>query len=302
MIASIFNKSKPINIVLAGLIVLISFLGKQIISLEAINIQVVGKLLFATSLVIFTIFAVDFIAKKNALSDQNSFVILLYVLMFSFFDLALENIHLLVANAFVLLGLRKIISLKSELNTTKKIFDAAFWIGIASLFYAASIIYLLVLYVGILMYASSYYKNYLVPFVSLFVVFVISSVYQLYFFGDISLLQEISFTTIMCFDTLINKVICILFITLIVAGLFLMPAGIREKTKKNKSTYLLVSIILLIGVLLLFLANSSSISVLVFLYFPLACLLSLILEKFETTIQSIMLYVFILFVIGINFL
>lgn len=302
MIASIFNKSKPINIVLAGLIVLISFFTKQIVSLEVIDMQTVGKLLFATGLVIFTIFAVDFITKKNALSDQNSFIILLYVLLFGFFDSALENIDLLVSNAFVLLGLRKIISLKSELNTTKKIFDAALWIGIASLFYVPSIIYLLVLYIGILMYASNYYKNYLVPFVSLFVIFVIYSTYQLYFYGQVSFFEKLTFNTINCFDTLKNKVICILFTVLITASLFLMPTRFREKTKKNRSTYLLVLIILLIGVLLLFLSNSSSVSILVFLYFPLACLLSLILEKFETTIQSIMLYVFILSVIGINFL
>ncbi|MFD0964585.1 hypothetical protein [Pseudofulvibacter geojedonensis] len=302
MIASIFNKSKPINLVLAGLLVLISFLTNQILDLEVVDATTVGKLLFATAIVIFSIFAVDFIAKKNALSDQNSFIILLFALFFGFFEDALNNFNLVIANAFVLLALRKIISLKSELNTTKKIFDAALWIAVASLFHSVAIIYLLALYIGILLYASNYYKNWLVPIVSLFIVFVIASTGQLFFWGEISYFKEVSFQFLLNFNSFKNILLLALFVTLIIIGLFLLPVNVREKTKKNKSTYLLVSVILLVSVLLSFLSNTESLSILIFTYFPLSCILSVFLERLNNTIQSISIYVLMLIVLGINFL
>lgn len=300
MIASIFNKSKPINIVLAGLMVLCSFFLKQILSLAVLDFESIIRLVLGTLVVLFSVFIIDFISKKNALSDQNSFMILLYVLFFGLFDNALDNANLLVANVFILLGLWKTISLSSELNTTKRIFDAALWIGVATIFHSSAIIYLFVLFLSILFYVPNYYKNWLVPFVSLFVVFVISSVFQLYFFGEISFLKEISFHIPSCLNNFKNQVICILFAVLMVLGLILLPFTIREKTKKIKSSYLLIAFILLCSTLLLFLTHTTA--VLIFMYFPLSCLLSLFLEKLDVTIQSIIIYLFVLVVIGINFL
>jgi hypothetical protein len=79
----------------------------------------------------------------------------------SFFTL-LRNHQVIFANLCVLFAFRRIISLKSKKVMQKKVFDATFWICIASLFYFWSILFLVVVYAGILYYLPKP-KNWLIP-------------------------------------------------------------------------------------------------------------------------------------------
>ena len=144
MITAIFNKSKPINLVLASLLLV---LGSVIIQLKSGSIYSWNSVLYNFAelcVAVFSILLIDFIVKKNSISEQNSFVILFYSIFCFCFWNSSETLYLMLSNLFVLLALRKIISLKTQTNTTQKIFDAGLWICIATLFHFWAILFFLI--------------------------------------------------------------------------------------------------------------------------------------------------------------
>lgn len=174
MLTSFFGKSKPINFLTVAIFMAVFYLianAGTIFSsftpgLLAIKMGVlIGFILSAIVL--------DFIAKKNDLTKRSAYKILIFaVFSVSFIGILRDN-QAIVANLFVLLSLRRVISLKSQKDIQKKIFDATFWICIASLFYFWSILFLIVVYSGILMHTTNYFKNWLIPPIAIFTVFLL---------------------------------------------------------------------------------------------------------------------------------
>jgi len=292
MITAIFNKSKPINLVLASLILVFGFLLVQILKTESITIDLFFSKLGIICIAILNVLIVDFIVKKNALSGQNSFVVLFFSLFFFYFWGFSDDYRLVLANLFVLLALRKIISLKSQSATTKKIFDAALWICIASIFHFWAILFLVVLYAGIIMYAANYYKNWLIPFISVFVVFMIVNAFGLvinnHFF---QFLDSTIFTDLSMFKQSSGLLIALFFSIILVVSLIFLPSGIRLKLQKNKLSYLILVVALIVAAILVSVSPNKSVAMLIFLYFPLATLFTSFYEKISKPwLQSVLLY------------
>jgi len=292
MITAIFNKSKPINLVLTSLMLIFGFLLVQFQTTEALSVSTFFYKVGLVLLAILSALVVDFIVKKNAISGQNSFVVFFFALFFFHFWNSNSDFRLILANFFILLALRKIISLKSQLATTKKIFDAALWICIASLFHFWSILFLLVLYLGIVIYASNYYKNWLVPLVSAFVVFMIVSGYELVvnnrFFNFLNTSISVDYSGV---NSYFNWVIGTFFTMILIVSLIFLPSRIRVKLQKNKLSYLILIIALITALVLFLISPNKSSAMLIFLYFPLASLFTSFFEKIsKPIIQSVLLY------------
>jgi hypothetical protein len=100
----------------------------------------------------FSIFVVNFIAIRNKITGGNSLAILFYTLL------------VVLCSFFLLLSIRRILSFRSLKNIKLKIFDATFWILIASLFYDWAVLYIIVVIVAIYFYDPKNIKNWLVPF------------------------------------------------------------------------------------------------------------------------------------------
>jgi|TARA_R100001460_G_scaffold84086_12_gene125249 hypothetical protein len=86
---------------------------------------------------------------------------------------------IILANAFLLLALRRLMSLRSDKNSEKKILDASIWITLASLFYFWSILLFIPLWIAVVQKPNSNYKQMLVPFTGFLAVLVINTAYQL---------------------------------------------------------------------------------------------------------------------------
>jgi hypothetical protein len=292
MITAIFNKSKPINLVLISLMLVFGFFLVQFQTIETFSVTAIFYKIGLVFLVILSALVVDFIVKKNALSGQNSFVVFFFTLFFFYFWSSNNDFRLILANLFILLALRKIISLKSQIATTKKIFDAALWICVASLFHFWSILFLLVLYLGIMLYVSNYYKNWLVPLVGGFVVFMIVSGYELVindrFFNFSNAFISTDFSLL---NSSYNWVIGGFFTIILIVSLIFLPSRIRLKLQKNKLSYLILIIALITGLVLFLISPNKSSAMLIFLYFPLASLFTSFFEKItKPIIQSVLLY------------
>jgi len=171
MITSVFKKSTPLNYSLVVILILVFFFMFQIkdpswVTSYFLAFQKVSLLCF----ILASFFMINFIVKKNGLSKDNGYAILFYLLFILFFPTILNNSNVIYANFFILLALRRLISLQSLKASKEKIFDAAFWIFVASLFQFWSILFLILVYVSIIFHVSRDYRNWVLPFIALLAV------------------------------------------------------------------------------------------------------------------------------------
>jgi hypothetical protein len=178
MIASLFRKSTPINYTLVVLGAAVVFFLYQVNNgTTADSMTAIGVKLGLLAFIYGSLFISNFIVKKNGLSKDSCYTILFYLLFMLFFPSVLDNPNVLMANFFILLALRRLISLHSPKSTKEKIFDASLWIFVAALFHFWCIIFIVLVFISILFHVSRDYRNWILPF---FAGFSIASAFLLF--------------------------------------------------------------------------------------------------------------------------
>jgi len=168
MISSIFGRTKPINyiILLVFLFFFYWFVHFFMFQKSYSPEQLMGQTVILGFLS-FSIFVVNFIVLRNKITGGNSLAILFYTLLIVLFPEVLIDSNAILCSFFLLLSIRRILSFRSLKNIKLKIFDATFWILIASLFYDWAILYLIVVIVAIYFYEPKNITNWLVPFTAI---------------------------------------------------------------------------------------------------------------------------------------
>jgi hypothetical protein len=186
MITSVFKKSTPLNLFLVVILMLVFFFISLFQDLSWTN-SIVSILKKGGLFLILlgSVFITNFVAKKNGLSKDSSYTILFYFLFLLFFPSVLGNTNLILSNFFILLALRRLISLQSLKASKEKIFDASLWIFVASLFHFWSILYLILVFISIIFHVARDYRNWVLPFIAFFAVGIISIGVSLIFHKDI---------------------------------------------------------------------------------------------------------------------
>lgn len=174
MISSIFGKTKPINyiIVLTFLFLFYWFFHFVVSDFDYTSEQLVFRLT-VLAMLLFSVFVVDFIVKRNKLTEANSFAILFYVIFIISFPKTLLDNNAILCSMFLLFASRRLISIRSLKNIKLKIFDATIWVMVSSIFYDWAILYLLLVYAAIYIYQPKNIRNWLIPFAAIFTVLMI---------------------------------------------------------------------------------------------------------------------------------
>ena len=139
-----------------------------------------------------SILLLNFIVSKNNLTNKNNYEILLFSLFLLTITHSTTNVNIILSNFFIMLGLRRIISLRSQIHVKKKLFDAAFWIAIATLFYFWAIVFFPLIFIALLLFSETTVKHYLVPFLGLAAVAVLAICYSIIFYDDYFLALHIN--------------------------------------------------------------------------------------------------------------
>ncbi|WP_224485296.1 DUF6427 family protein [Robertkochia aurantiaca] len=285
MISSIFGRTKPINFVLLLLFTIV-FVAVFVIfgPIQEPGAIRTPELLINLLLIIFTVLLIDFINRKNTLSKNNSYISLFYVVFLCMFPRIFLDTNLVVANIFILLALRRLISIRSGLEVENKIFDASLWICAAAFFFSWSILFLIVVYMAIFLYSYQYYQNLLIPLVAVFLVAILAFTY--YFMTDhveafldiFRMKPEFNF----------NKYYepGYLFPIVFLSGFGFIAVLIyffkmRSKSSRGRAPGLLVLIHLAVALLVAAFAESPNTSELIFVGFP----LSVIFTKYLETVK-----------------
>ncbi len=276
MLTSFFSKSKPVNYLIVGMLMTVFFVihhiftAKTIFTFTEIAFQVSMLLLYLISMLL-----VDFVARKNDLTKNNTYKIFLFAIFTFLLPITFLETEILIANFFILLALRRILSLKSHKETQKKIFDASLWISVASCFYFWSILFIGLLFVAILFIAGSDFRNYLIPFVGMATVIILTNSYTL-------LVQDAFYTPLDWVGTFgfdftpyntINLWIPIsILLTILVWVIAHHFIDLAKKSKKYKNTANLILVALGTAVLIALVTPSKNGAELLFMAMPFSVL------------------------------
>lgn len=299
MISNFFSKSKPINYIVVSIILVLVFVSAEFkILSEHLDIVVVVKQIGTFLLCLGSVFVFDFFVTRNSLTKKNSYNIFLYVMFFAILPQTVLNTTVLLANFFILLALRRLISLRTQRDIKKKLFDASFWIAIATVFYFWSSVFFILVFVALLVYAITDPKNYVIPIVGVTTVAVITISYL--FIMNIDVLNYANSVVDFSFDfSVLNSKQIIIGSTLLLSfglwSLFYYIKNIKSQMKSYRPSFNLVLIALLLGLFIIAFAPSKNGSEFIFLFAPLSIIITNYLEVIsEKWFKETMLWVFVL--------
>lgn len=176
MISSIFGKTKPINyIILLGFLFVFYWSIHFLVFDSVYQPEKLVLRMGVLALLLLSVFIVNFIVKRNKITGTNSFAILFYTLLIVVFPEVLMDSNAILCNFFLLLSIRRLLSIKSLKNIKLKIFDATLWIAAASFFYDWALLYLILVFVSIYFYEPKNIRSWMVPIVGIFTAFMIAT-------------------------------------------------------------------------------------------------------------------------------
>lgn len=302
MISSFFSKTKPVNFLVLVLLLLAIvlfksafFAGGTDFSQEFLLEQGVGLLLLLVSFAL-----VVFIVSKNKLTNRNGYAYLVFIMLFAFFPDVLTNQTLILTNVFVLLAYRRLISLRTMLNTKAKIFDSILWLGVAFFLFQWSFPLFVLPFFGILLFQAKNFKNWLVPYIAFLTIAILFAVYQIYFGGGFENYQlpvlELSFN-IEKYKTIEFMVPAIFSFLMGTWAILNFLANYQTQSMSLQKPYWLLIIGLFAATLIALLAEISNGAEMIFMFFPISVMIGIIIEKIQIFwLKEVILW---LFVVGI---
>lgn len=300
MITSVFKKSTPFNFSLVVILMLVFF------SIQAFQnaawleepFLIVQKVI-SVLLLLGSVIVCVYVAKKNDVSKDNAFVLLFYFLLLLFFPKAFDNFYLIAANFFILLSFRRLLSLKALKNSKEKIFDASFWVFVASLFHFWSILFLLVVFIAILFHVAKDYRHWLLPFVAFFAVAILYAVVVMvfeidatsYFLENSAIQLKLNYFT----RSTQNWVFSV-FTTVALFFLVAMFFSYSKKPLSTHTSYKLVIVTFVVAIVVFLLSPFKTNELLLFSLAPLSIMACAHIEMKQTDInKNIVLGVLVLF-------
>ena len=299
MITSVFKKSTPLNYILVVFLILVFFLIYQFQDLSWMNTGVtifhkVGLITFLLA----SVFVTNFVVKKNGLSKDSSYTIFFYFLFLIFFPSVLDNLNLILANFFILLALRRLISLQSLKASKEKIFDASLWIFVAALFHFWSILYILLVFISIIFHVSRDYRNWILPFIALFTATIIFMLFAIFFGIDVVNYITKSVTVNFKIDYFVNNYqngALSIFVSIALFFLVSMFSTLSNRPLLLHTSFKKIIACFFIGIVIFLISSNKSNDLLIFTFAPLSIMATAHIEMAQQKLkQELVLGIFIL--------
>jgi len=285
MITSVIRKSKPINFLIVFFIALTAFfIATSRNQPEVLNLVTFFKGVLQYLGVFFSIFLLNFIVDKNNLSLKYNYGILVYSLFLLLIPQTTIDSYVLISNVLILFSFRKMLSMYSKKKIKKKIFDAALLIGVASLFYYWSILYLILLFVTLYYYSEIDIKNWIIPLIGVITVYIIATTGLLLVNEDFISLENVIPKVSLDLSPY-NSLSYIVGITMLCSfgmwsSLFYLK-GIRKKKRTFRPRYKIVFIATLLAAFIIIISPRKSGSEFLFLFAPLAIIITNYIETIK---------------------
>ena len=282
MITSIFSKSKPINFIIVFLIAGFAFfMGYLKFVNEPVTFQSIYKQGALFFICYISILILNFVVSKNGLTKNSNYEILLFSLFLLAISRTTQNIDILVSNFFVLLGLRRLISVRSQIKLNKKLFDAAFWFTIAALFYFWAILFFGLIIIALVLYTDNKLNHWIIPFIGVLTVFALTVSFSIIlyngYFDAFYSLPEVSYDFSNYNSPAYITVMTIL-LSFGVWSLIFYTKNIKQKKKTLRPSFSIILFSFVVGFLIVVFAPNKDGSEFLFMFAPLAIVITNYIE------------------------
>jgi len=299
MISSVFGKTKPVNfiILLAFLFMLYWYVQLVLFQFDFDTSSLVIQGLI-TGLLLFTVFLVNFIVRRNLINESNSYAILFYVLLFVVFPEVVTDNNAILCSFFVLLAARRLISIRTLKNVPQKVFDASLWIMISSFFYDWAILFMILVFLSIYFYAPKSIKNWLIPLVAFLTIGLILGSW-LVLTNRVEFLQEHYVFSISSEINLssywLSQLILNIFLAFIILATLLAFINLTRFAHGKIISIRLITVFLIIAIFITLIKTSEGSYPVILTFFPTAVILARYIEIFKRKkLREILLFALVL--------
>ncbi|WP_394330333.1 DUF6427 family protein [Urechidicola croceus] len=251
-------------------------------------------------------FLIRFINRKNFLSGLNSYVLLLFAVLFGIFPKTLELQNIFIAHFFLLLFFRRVYSIRTNKNIKQKLFDSGFWIAVASIFYIWCMLFLILVYIAILVNDKKQTRHLIIPLVGFATPYFILLTYYIFTDNFDVFLDYLVFKYSLDFGGYLqlNVLFPAIFLLIIsVWGILKVSTNIFSLTNDLKPSWLLIITHFIIALYIAIFAVEKNGSSFIFTFFPIAIIIANYLQILELKIsKEIVIYSLLILSISIYFL
>ena len=277
MITTIFSKSKPINFLIVFCVLLVSLLILEFKYAHSLSVNYgLGTKIGMFLIVFFSVLLLHFIVVKNGLSQQSNIELLVFALFVLAVPQTFISYKIIVSNMFILMALRRMISIRSKKEIIKKLFDSGFLIGLASVFYFWSILFFPLIIISLLFFSESKAKYYFIPVLGLATLVVILTAVSVIFYGDIFSIfpQKVAFSfnyTAYNSFQLIGAITILLSFGLWSSVFYL--ADIKKKMRSYRPSYKIMFVACMLATAIAIITPNKNGSEMLFLFAPLSVII-----------------------------
>ena len=305
MIASIFKKSTPFNYIIFSVLIFTAYAIVNFTSASSLfNLSFAINKTVILFLLLGTFFVLNFIIKKNALTKDSDYAFLFFFLFLLFFPAVLNNSKLLAANLLILLALRRLYSMQTLKVVKEKIFDASFYICLASIFQFWSLLFLAVVFLAVIFYVARDYRNWLLPFIGLATALILFVLYGLLVDQSVfinyknSMVIDLDFSYFKNnYQNLALSIYTMVAVFFIVSLVLVLP----NKALNKKAAYKQTIFTYFIALLVYLLSTNKSNDILLFTFFPLSIIATSDVENFPYSKRTTIIFTIILLLALVTF-
>ncbi|GAK92480.1 hypothetical protein JCM19298_2968 [Nonlabens ulvanivorans] len=298
MLSTFFSTSRLVHYLMLSIIVVAMVLFAILWDPQMHWWELISILVLSGSLAL-----VEFIVSKNDLTPSSSYALWCATILLLTYLAFKVPLHIIIALFFILLAIRRLLSLKTGHSIIKKIFDATFWISIATIFYHWSALLYLLVFVSIFLYVRNDFRHWATPFIGLGCVWVLLFTYD-YVWDDqvISLLWQ-SYKTSYLWERDVfqgQEFILLILITLSVIGLFVYMTKLIDIQQSVRPRFTIMTFMGLCG-MTLFLIDFESFcnGGYLFLILPLSVFIARVVHAIDHKVfKEIFLWIPILLLLG----
>ena len=222
-------------------------------------------------------FLINYIIEKNEIIDTVTYMpAMVYIVLMSLQPQMFPLHPIVIANLFLLLALHMIMQTHRKEKAYSEAFDTGFFISLATLFYIPSIVFILIIWIGLIIIRPFVWREWVISFIGLILPWIFLIFY--YFWNEkLDTLQyDVIYSTLAgfqkSFDTLRLSYTELIQICLLLLAAFLssrrLLRDLSKGTVRTRNNLFLMIYFFILGFISLFLAPSYSIAYLSFLSIP----------------------------------
>ncbi len=278
MLTNFFSNTKPVN----SVFIITLFMCYMSIGFFTGEIASLNFGLFFWFLVLFGF--VNFVNSRNDLTFDNSFFFLFFVILIGCFPSTIKIDSFFYSNLILVIYVRRVYSLQSSKNISKKLFDSGLWIGISFLIEPFSLIFIAMTYLAILLHQHVDYRKLLIPVLGFLSPVILSFTY-FFWYEELDRFYalfywytsyDFSFYNSFSFQLLFGIVFLLIFLSFLLKT----PKALSVKNTFRKNWILLCFHMLLACALLVFIKNRNGTEIL-YILFPAAIIIANGFELFR---------------------